>query len=75
MPVEPWHWPVPPGLYPPARSPMWAKADLVVTVALERLDRVMIRDAGGKRTYHVFQLNETHLATLRRSVGAALGFT
>jgi mRNA interferase MazF len=73
-PAEPWHFAIPPGVYPPARGPMWAKADMVVTVALDRLDRVLMRNASGQRTYHVFQLSEADMAGLRRAVLAALGF-
>ncbi len=74
VPAEPWHFVVPPGVYPPARGSMWAKADLVVTVALDRLDRVLVRDASGQRTYHVFQIGEPNMVELRRAVLAALGF-
>ncbi len=74
-PVAPWHWPVPVGLYPPARGPMWGKADVVTTVALERLDRVKVRDADGRRSYATFHLTPGQLAELRAAVRAALGFT
>ena len=73
-PTEPWHFVVPPGVYPPARGPMWAKADMLVTVALARLDRVMARDPSGRRTYQVFQFGEANMVGLRRAVLAALGF-
>lgn len=74
IPAEPWHVPVPPGVYPPARGPMWAKADMLLTVALDRLDRVMIRDARGNRSYHNLKFPETDMPRLRRAVLAALGF-
>lgn len=73
VPAEPWHFVMPPGVYPPARGQMWAKADLVVTVALDRLDRVMTRDASGRRAYYVYQLPEADMAGLQRAVKAALG--
>ena len=74
-PVLPWHWPLPAGLYPPARGPMWGKADVVITVALERLDRVKVRDASGQRRYITVHLTTAQLVELRCAVRAALGFT
>ena len=72
-PVEPWHWPVPDGIYPPARGPMWGKADIVQTVGLDRLDRIMVRQRDGTRAYHVYQLTELQLSSLRFAVRAGLG--
>ena len=74
-PVAPWYWLVPEGLYPSARGPMWAKGDVVTTVALERLDRVKVRDAGGKRRYVTVHLTTVQLAEVQSAVRAALGFT
>ena len=74
VPAEPWHFPIPPGMYPPARGPMWAKCDMVVTVALDRLDRVLTHDARGQRVYQVFQLAAGDMTGLHRAVLAALGF-
>ena len=74
IPAEPWHLLIAPGVYPPARGPMWAKADMVVTVALDRLDRVKVRDAQGNRAYHVYQLPAADMPALRAAVLAALGF-
>ncbi len=51
---------------------MWVKADLVATVALDRLDRIMVR-AGGQRTYQVFQLGPDELRSVHLAVKAALG--
>jgi uncharacterized protein YifN (PemK superfamily) len=51
---------------------MWAKCDMVATVALTRLDRVMVK-AGGKRTYHAFPLSPADLEAILRGVRAALG--
>ena len=73
--VEPWHWPVPVGLYPPARGPMWAKADVLVTVAFDRLDRTMMRDAAGRRVYLTPMLDRTQLDQLRAAVRAGLGMS
>jgi len=75
IPAEPWHFVMPPGAYPPARGPMWAKADLLVTVALDRLDRVMVRDANGRRSYQVYQLSDVDIVGLHRAVLAGLGFS
>lgn len=52
---------------------MWAKCDMVATVALSRLDRVKTRVAG-RREYQVFQLQPDQLAAIRAGVQAALGF-
>jgi len=73
VPVQPWHWPVPPGVYPPARDAMWAKCDLVVTVGLARLDRVKIRLPNGQRSYQTFQLTAHQLQELQATVKHALG--
>ena len=72
-PIEPWHWAVPTGAYPPARGPMWGKADIVQTVALIRLDRVMFRGPDGKRNYRAFQLTRPQIADLHLAVKAGLG--
>ena len=69
---EPWHYPLRAGTCPPARSQMWVKADLVATVALDRLDRIMVR-TGGQRTHQVFQLGPTELHSVRLAVKGALG--
>jgi mRNA interferase MazF len=72
VPIEPWHYRLPPGAYPPARGPIWAKCDMVATVALDRLDRVRVK-AGGVRTHQTFQLSATDLAAVLAGVRAALG--
>ena len=48
---------------------MWVKADLVASVAL---DRIMVR-VGGQRTYQVFQLDADELRSVHLAVKAALG--
>ena len=73
-PAEPWHVELAPGAYPPARAPMWVKADLINTVAIDRLDRVMVRDPRGTRTYQVYQLDADCMAAIQAAVKAALGF-
>lgn len=74
VPVEAWHYCLPPGAYPPARGPIWVKGDMVATVALNRLDRVRVK-AGGTRTYHTFQLGPAELAAVLGCVRAALGLS
>jgi uncharacterized protein YifN (PemK superfamily) len=71
-PAEPWHYRLPPGVYPPARSPMWAKCDMLATVSLGRLDRVKVRDAAGKRSFAVYQVGAVHLAAIQTGIRAAL---
>jgi mRNA interferase MazF len=73
VPVEPWHVPLPIGAYPPARGPMWVKADMVAAVAMARLDRVKVKSPGGIRTYQVFQVDAECMAAIRAAVKAALG--
>ncbi|HEY1931692.1 MAG TPA: type II toxin-antitoxin system PemK/MazF family toxin [Acetobacteraceae bacterium] len=72
VPVDPWHYNLPPGAYPPARGPIWAKCDMVTTVALERLDRVKT-SVDGRRVYRTFQLADADLAAILAGVRAALG--
>lgn len=52
---------------------MWAKCDMLATVALDRLDRVKVRDAAGRRTYEVFHLDAAALRAVQAGVKAALG--
>lgn len=72
VPAEPWHYRLPPGVYPPARGPIWAKCDMVATVSFDRFDRVRVK-SGGTRTYHTFQLGSADLAAILAAVRAALG--
>jgi len=53
---------------------MWAKCDILATVAFDRLDRVKVRDVSGRRTYEAFHLNAAALEAVRAAVKAALGF-
>jgi mRNA interferase MazF len=72
-PVEPWHYLLPEGVYPPARGPVWVKADMVVTVGLARLDRVKISRSGGPPGYEVFRLCPEELRAIGLAIKAALG--
>ena len=72
VPLEPWHYLLPPGSYPPARSDMWAKCDMVTTVSPARLDRVKTK-INGDRVYQVFRLPDPGLDAIRAAVKAALG--
>lgn len=54
----------------------WAKCDMIATVSLERLDRVLIgRDPAGKRIYVADPVAADDLAAIRRGVMIALGLT
>ena len=75
LPIELWHYQLPPGIYPPARGPVWVKADVLATVALARLDRVKVRGLGGTRTYQTFQVDGATLAAIQAAVKAALGLS
>lgn len=72
-PIEPWHCQLPIGAYPPARGPMWVKADMIATVALTRLDRVKVKGLDGMRTYQVYHLDAVALAAIDAAVKAAIG--
>ena len=72
-PIQPWHLLLPPGIYPPARGPVWVKADMITTVGLARLDRVKIKGSGGARSYQTFQVDPGTLAAIRIAVKAGLG--
>ncbi len=72
-PLLPWHVEMPSGAYPPARGAMWAKCDVVATVARARLDRVRARGPQGQRTYSVPMLPPAAFAAVQVAVKAALG--
>ena len=72
-PLLPWHLDMPADAYPPARDPMWAKCDVVVTVALGRLDRVRTKGPQGERVYSTPALAPATFAALQACVRAALG--
>lgn len=69
----PWHLELPVGAYPPARGPVWAKCDVVVTVALRRLDRVRSRGPEGQRIYTAPALTPATFAAVQACVRVALG--
>jgi mRNA interferase MazF len=71
-PVEPWHYLLPEGAYPPARGPVWVKADMIATIALARLDRVKMRGADGSSVYQVFRLGPDAMRAIGLAVKAAL---
>lgn len=75
FPLEPWHVLLSPKAYPPARGPMWVKADMIATVALTRLDRVKVTAPSGLRSYHTFQVDSACLMTIRAAVKVGLGIT
>ena len=75
-PVEPFHHRMDPCSLPGklARRETWAKCDMLATVSLERLDRVMVgKESGGKRIYVAEQILAEDLEAIRRGVMIALG--
>lgn len=54
-------------------GPCWAKCDMVATVSLARLDRIMWRDGEGRRHYTVPRLSADDLDAVRRAVVSGLG--
>lgn len=52
----------------------WAKCDMLYTVSLDRLDRIMTgRDRNGKRQYTIYRITENDLSAIRRAVLYGLG--
>jgi len=75
-PVEPFHHRMDPRSLPGklARKETWAKCDMLATVSLERLDRVMVRkESSGKRIYVANPVTADDLEAIRRSMMMALG--
>lgn len=75
-PVEPFHHRMDPRSLPGklARKESWAKCDMLATVSLGRLDRVMVgKDPDGKRIYVAEQVIADDLEAIRRGVMLALG--
>lgn len=75
-PVEPFHHRMDPHSLPGrlARKNTWAKCDMLATVSLERLDRVMVgKEPGGKRIYVADSVTAGDLEAIRRGVMIALG--
>jgi len=76
-PVEPFHHRMNsrslPGKF--AEKETWAKCDMLATVSLERLDRVMVgKSPQGKRLYVAQEVLSEDLEAIRRGVMLALGF-
>ena len=77
-PVEPFHHRMDPRSLPGplATRETWAKCDMLATVALDRLDRVLIgRHPGGKRIYVANTVTPDDLAAIHRCVMIALGLS
>ena len=75
-PVEPFHHRMNPRSLPGklAQKETWAKCDMLATVSLERLDRVMIgKEPSGKRRYVAAPVIVDDLEAIRRGVMIALG--
>ena len=75
-PVEPFHHRMDPRSLPGklARKETWAKCDMLATVSLGRLDRVMAgRGPDGKRIYVAGRVIADDLRAIRRGVMIALG--
>jgi len=75
-PVEPFHHRMDPRSLPGklARKETWAKCDMLATVSLERLDRVMVgKESSGKRIYVADPVTADDLEAIRRGVMMALG--
>nr|VFK66611.1 MAG: Uncharacterized protein YifN, PemK superfamily [Candidatus Kentron sp. UNK]VFK72098.1 MAG: Uncharacterized protein YifN, PemK superfamily [Candidatus Kentron sp. UNK] len=75
-PVEPFHHPMDPRSLPGklAKRETWAKCDVLTTVSLERLDRVLVgKERNGKRIYAAGSVTVEDLAAIRRGVLFALG--
>lgn len=72
-PLEPYHHRLSPAAYPPARGPMWAKCDMVITVSCNRLDRVKSRATqGGARIYSVPRMPAADMAAIEACLRIAL---
>nr|VFJ47699.1 MAG: Uncharacterized protein YifN, PemK superfamily [Candidatus Kentron sp. FW]VFJ62998.1 MAG: Uncharacterized protein YifN, PemK superfamily [Candidatus Kentron sp. FW] len=75
-PVETFHHRMSPQSLPGklAEKESWAKCDMLYTVSLERLDRVMIgRDRQGNRIYVAEGVTANDLTAIRRAVLFSLG--
>ena len=75
-PIEPHHHRMDPSSLPGkfAAKETWAKCDMLATVSLDRLDRVLIgKDENGKRLYVAQLIVIEDLLSIQRGVLAALG--
>lgn len=51
----------------------WAKCDIIATVSLGRLDRIMSKDRHGKRIYKIAELSSEQFLAIKAAVRSALG--
>ncbi len=51
-----------------SRKPTWAKCDMIATVGLFRLDRVMLKNRFGQRTYVSPKITDDDLNAILRGV-------
>lgn len=51
-----------------SKNETWAKCDMIATVSLSRLDRVMVKDGLGKRSYVSNRIIEEDLQSIIRCV-------
>ncbi len=76
VPVEAHHHPMDPRSLPGkfAGNETWAKCDMLATVSLERLDRVLVgKDRNGKRLYVAQHVILEDLLAIQRGVLSAIG--
>lgn len=59
---------------PKANQNCWAKCDMIYTVSLDRLDRIMTRDRSGKRIYQAPLMDAADFEAVKAAVRAGLGF-
>jgi uncharacterized protein YifN (PemK superfamily) len=74
-PQQPWHHRIAPDAYPGARGLMWAKCDMLSTVAHARLDRVKVKHRDGRRTYEAVRMGDEDMAAIMAGVRIALGLS
>lgn len=75
-PIEPFHHCMDPRSLPRrlARKENWAKCDMLYTVSLRRLDRIVIgKERSGKPIYATVSVTADDLEAIRRGVRIALG--
>lgn len=78
IPVEPFHHRMDPASLPGklAQKETWAKCDMLATVSLERLDRVMTgKKPGGKRIYVAASVTQSDFEAIQKGVMIALGLS
>jgi len=71
--VQPYHHLLATTPYPPSNGEeVWAKCDMLQTVALERLDRVRIKRRDGAREYTTYQMSQDDLEAIVACIKTAL---